>query len=430
MARINQCAICIDWRTARDVPGRSRIPTRSPSPSTKRSAPDRTGRAHRARAPERRVRRAVLHRPPGHGRRFWDRLHRHFSDDELVDLALCVGRGWRSAGSTRSSTSTGPAGSGPRRPPDRTDGRGRMEKVIFLLWGDGDTESGDALRDRLLERDRRRACWPRGSGGLSINVHDGDAAPAPSPAPPPEGEDPHVAEVSVWLDSYEGPGRRRGRHRRARPPIRGLPGRRVPLRGLRHHPHGSPRDWPDGRRSPGVLTVALIHRPEGLGYREWISRWHGTQSPVSAELQPRTRYVRNEVVRSLSDGRPRDRRHRRGGLAVHRARGRPHAVLQRHHQGGARRQRGPDDRQRRRLPRPGRLRSSTMSEYLIKPAGLSPAPPRPGRGSPPPAASITYARASARRGPRPARHRRKHPWDCPSASSVSPTWGSPPCSTP
>ena len=31
-------------------------------------------------------------RPPGRWTmRFWDRLHRHFSDDELVDLALCVG---------------------------------------------------------------------------------------------------------------------------------------------------------------------------------------------------------------------------------------------------------------------------------------------------------------------------------------------------
>jgi hypothetical protein len=53
-----------------------------------------------------------------------------------------------------------------------------------------------------------------------------------------------------------------------------------------------------------VLTVALIHRPAGLGYREWITRWHGTQSPVSAELQPRTRYVRNEVVRALTGGAP------------------------------------------------------------------------------------------------------------------------------
>jgi hypothetical protein len=69
-------------------------------------------------------------------------------------------------------------------------------------------------------------------------------------------------------------------------------------------PHAGPRDWADGERSPGVLTVALIHRPEGLDYREWIHRWHGTQSPVSAELQPRTRYVRNEVVRALSEGAP------------------------------------------------------------------------------------------------------------------------------
>jgi hypothetical protein len=42
----------------------------------------------------------------------------------------------------------------------------------------------------------------------------------------------------------------------------------------------------------------------GLAYGEWIERWHGTQSPLSAELQPRTRYVRNEVVRALTDAAP------------------------------------------------------------------------------------------------------------------------------
>jgi hypothetical protein len=113
-----------------------------------------------------------------------------------------------------------------------------------------------------------------------------------------------VAEVSVWLDCYE---------RRA-----GVEGAVAEL-GLRWAsylvveslyddygttPYAAPRVWPDGSRSPGVLTVALIHRPDGLGYRDWITRWHGTQSPVSGELQPRTRYVRNEVVRSLSEGAP------------------------------------------------------------------------------------------------------------------------------
>jgi hypothetical protein len=118
------------------------------------------------------------------------------------------------------------------------------------------------------------------------------------------GEDPHLAEVSVWLDCYE---------RRA-----GVDDAIAEL-GLRSAgylvvesvyddygttPHAPARHWPDGVRSPGVMTVALIHRPVGLECDEWIRRWHGTQSPVSGELQPRTRYVRNEVVRPVTEGAP------------------------------------------------------------------------------------------------------------------------------
>lgn len=178
-----------------------------------------------------------------------------------------------------------------------------MEKLIYLLWGDGTPEAGDALRDRLLGETAPRL-EASGARGLAINVHDREAGLAPSPAPPPDGEEPHVAEVSVWLDCYEGRS--------------GVESALAEL-GQRHAgylvveslyddygttAYASPRDWEDGARSPGVLTVALIHRPEGLEYTEWITRWHGTQSPVSAELQPRTRYVRNEVVRCLTDGAP------------------------------------------------------------------------------------------------------------------------------
>ena len=178
-----------------------------------------------------------------------------------------------------------------------------MEKVITLLWGSGDPDTGDALRARLLE-DTVPRILASGVRGLSVNVHDADAARAPSPAPPPEGEEPHVAQLSAWLDSYE--------HRGAVEAAAADVGLRwasyLVAESLYDDygttPYAGPRDWPDGDRSPGVLTVALIHRPEGLDYREWITRWHGTQSPVSAELQPRTRYVRNEVVRSLTEGAP------------------------------------------------------------------------------------------------------------------------------
>jgi hypothetical protein len=65
-------------------------------------------------------------------------------------------------------------------------------------------------------------------------------------------------------------------------------------------PHAEARSWPDGERSPGVLTVAVLHRPSSLEEAQWIHNWHEVQSPMSGQLQPRTRYVRNQVVRALS----------------------------------------------------------------------------------------------------------------------------------
>jgi hypothetical protein len=178
-----------------------------------------------------------------------------------------------------------------------------LEKLIYLLWGDDAPASGDALRDGILGETVPRLL-AAGALGLAVNVHDADAAPAPSPAPPPDGEDPHIAEVSIWLDCYQG----RGEVEAAIADV----GRRwagyLVVESLYDDygttPHAAARHWKDGERSPGVLTVALIHRPEGLEYAEWIDRWHTTQSPVSGELQPRTRYVRNEVVRPVSDGAP------------------------------------------------------------------------------------------------------------------------------
>jgi hypothetical protein len=133
-----------------------------------------------------------------------------------------------------------------------------------------------------------------------VNQHDAAAAEAPPPVPYPPGEAVHVAQVSAWLANYQG---------------RGIVESEVAALGLPFAAylvvesmvddygttrHAAPRDWPDGRRSPGVLTVALIHRPPGMDEATWIHNWHEVQSPVSGELQPRCRYVRNQVVRRLS----------------------------------------------------------------------------------------------------------------------------------
>ncbi|MGH9079112.1 MAG: hypothetical protein ACRDYE_03335 [Acidimicrobiales bacterium] len=178
-----------------------------------------------------------------------------------------------------------------------------MEKLIYLLCGNGDPNAGDDLRGRLLGE-----VVPRLTGArvrvCSVNVHDAEAAAAPSPAPPPQGEQSHVAELSVWLDCYEHRGEVDQAVRALGLPSAGYLVVESLYEDYGSTPHAPARHWADGERSPGVLTVALIHRPEGLGYRDWIERWHGTQSPVSGELQPRTRYVRNEVVRALTEGAP------------------------------------------------------------------------------------------------------------------------------
>jgi hypothetical protein len=176
-----------------------------------------------------------------------------------------------------------------------------MEKLIYLVWGD-DTNR-ERLRASLLD-DVGPALLDAGARAVTVNVHDDTAAEAPAPVPTPDGERPLLAEVSTWVDAYD----RRG-------PFEALlSGEASDVAGYLvvesvYDDYGTtrwagPRDWPDGRRSPGVLTVGLIHRPADLGYDEWIERWHGTQSPRSGELQPRTRYVRNEVVRALTPDAP------------------------------------------------------------------------------------------------------------------------------
>jgi len=90
MARINECALCLDWRTARDVPSRGAAPDEVPESFYAAVGTDDPGLTERERlAAEFAERYATAHR--GMDTTFWDRLHAAYTDDELVDLALCVG---------------------------------------------------------------------------------------------------------------------------------------------------------------------------------------------------------------------------------------------------------------------------------------------------------------------------------------------------
>jgi hypothetical protein len=176
-----------------------------------------------------------------------------------------------------------------------------MEKLVYLLWAPAG-EDRDTFRDRLLH-ECAPALLERGARGLTINVDDSDAD-VPPPVPAPDGETPLSAEVALWLDCHD----RRGPHEEVLAALGArLAGYLVSealYTDYGGNAHGRPRDWPDGARSPGLLTVTLLERPARLSREAWIAHWHGVQSPVSEAIQPRARYVRNEVVRPLTDAAP------------------------------------------------------------------------------------------------------------------------------
>jgi hypothetical protein len=177
-----------------------------------------------------------------------------------------------------------------------------MEKLIYLLWAN-DGQDPHALSQRLRD-DIAPALLALGPERLSMNLDDADADVPPPVPDPPAGARRLSAEVCLWLDCYD----RRAPFEEI---LGSLPAELAGYlvceslyRDYGGNRHARARDWPDGARSPGVLTVTLLERPSRMPLEDWIAHWHGVQSPVSEEIQPRARYVRNQVVRALTPGAP------------------------------------------------------------------------------------------------------------------------------
>jgi hypothetical protein len=173
---------------------------------------------------------------------------------------------------------------------------------MYLVWlGEKSTRSevAEVLRgqvaDDLLSLDPVR---------LTMDVWDPESD-IPAPVPTPDGETPLHGVVSLWVNSIE---------QRA-PFERVLEAAAVRMAGYSvveslyrdygDSQWGPSRSWPDAERSTGVLTVALLQQHPDQTFDEWMTRWHTRISPITEEIQPRTRYVRNAVFRAITDGAPR-----------------------------------------------------------------------------------------------------------------------------
>jgi hypothetical protein len=176
-----------------------------------------------------------------------------------------------------------------------------MEKLMYLVWLSeastrrevADTVLGPVCKG-LLDLDPLR---------LTIDVWDPESD-IPAPVPTPEEETPLHALVSLWIDAvdYRGPFEEVLADRASR-----LAGYQVVeslYRDYGGNRWSAPRGWPDGERSPGVLTVALLQQHPDLSFDDWMTRWHTRISPITEAIQPRSRYVRNAVFRAVTDGAP------------------------------------------------------------------------------------------------------------------------------
>jgi hypothetical protein len=176
------------------------------------------------------------------------------------------------------------------------------QKLCYLLWS-SDTDRA-RCRD-LLVRDAAPRLLARGPERLVAHVIDPESrVRAPTPFHP---KDPPSATglVDLWLGDAEERLPYEQILQEAGFLVAGYLVEESIYRDYGGNPHAEPRSWPDGVRSPGIAQVTLLERPARLEREEWLRRWHGTMSPVSEAIQPRTRYVRNVVLRALSPDAPR-----------------------------------------------------------------------------------------------------------------------------
>jgi hypothetical protein len=172
---------------------------------------------------------------------------------------------------------------------------------MYLVWTPEPSTPGETEQLVLHEiAPQLLALAPR---GLTIDGDDTHAQ-VPSPLPLPDDEDPIRSVVSIWLDAYDRRGPFEDVLRAHSSRYAGYLVTESMYTDYGGNQWSAPRSWPDGERSPGVLTVTMLQQKRGTSYEEWMHFWHTRQSPMSEVIQPRARYVRNSIARAITPDAP------------------------------------------------------------------------------------------------------------------------------
>jgi hypothetical protein len=170
-----------------------------------------------------------------------------------------------------------------------------MEKLVYLVWDRPSTDRA-ALREEVVEQVAPRLLTA-GADQLEVHVDD-EQSTIDGPMPPPGTELPVRAAFSFFVHAHD----------------RRSPFEEV-ITGLGVRTAGylvtealvddyNTRGWAEGERSDGVVTFTVLRRNPTFDPRTFREFWYGHQSPMSGQVQPRVRYVRNTVVHAVTAGAP------------------------------------------------------------------------------------------------------------------------------
>jgi hypothetical protein len=170
-----------------------------------------------------------------------------------------------------------------------------MEKLVYLCWKRAN-DSMASFRDVILSEASPRLL---AVGALSLTVNVADLGDQINDSPLVIGEGRTLsASVSLWLDSIDA---RAGIEQTLGALTERLWGylvtESVPM-------HYADRNWPDGAKSPGVTLFTAFPKPDRLTDEQFFGHWHGSHTPLSFEIHPLWRYLRNAVARPLTAGAP------------------------------------------------------------------------------------------------------------------------------
>jgi hypothetical protein len=170
-----------------------------------------------------------------------------------------------------------------------------MEKLVYILWkpaGSSESEFAQTLRLETAAQ-----LGELGAKRLALNIVDEEVAHTKN-VRMTNFDPPMAAMASFWLDDAEERAALEAELVGVCSQLAGyLVVESVPLVNTTHRTEPC-------QRTPGINVVACIERPASMDHDEWLGHWFGHHKVVALETQCTYAYVRNVVVRHLTDNAP------------------------------------------------------------------------------------------------------------------------------